>query len=385
MNAGAERSGPAKVVIVGGGVGALEAMLALRDLAGERVEIEVCAPRRDFVYKPFSVGEPYGVAQILRLDLERLAEQCGASFSLDSISSVDASARQARTHDGRAIPYDYLIVASGVQLMWPFPGASAFWGVSDDADIEYVLRGLQKGRLRRVAFTLPSGCSWALPVYELALLAEARLSKAGVTGAHLIVVTPEEAPLHVFGARASEEVGQLLSERGIEVIARTHPVKFEDGLLSVTPGEGIEADAVVSLPRLEGRRIKGVPHDQSGFIAIDEHGRVGGLERIYAIGDVTSFPVKQGGIATQQADAAAESIAADLGADVEAEPFDPILRGVLWTGGKPRYLYGEISGGHGETSKMSEEPAWPEHGGKIVGRYITPFLANATKRVGQQG
>jgi sulfide:quinone oxidoreductase len=140
-------------------------MLALHDLAGERVAVEVCAPRRDFVYKPFSVGEPYGAAQILRFDLERLAERCGASFSLDSITSVDASAREARTHDGRQIPYDYLIIAAGARLVWPFPGATAFWGVSDEADIERVLRGLDRGRLRRVAFTLPSGSSWALPVY----------------------------------------------------------------------------------------------------------------------------------------------------------------------------------------------------------------------------
>ena len=69
---------------------------------------------------------------------------------------------------------------------------------------------------------------------------------------------------------------------------------------------------------------------------------------------MTAFPVKQGGIATQEADAAAEAIAAAAGCEVEPAPFDPVLRGVLWTGGEPRYLYGRLTGGHGETSRLSE-------------------------------
>jgi sulfide:quinone oxidoreductase len=368
-----------RVLIVGGGVAAVEVMLALRDLAGERVEVQVCAPRRDFVYRPFAVGEPYGASQILRFDLGRLAERSGTSFDLQSISSVEADAWQAITHDGVPIPYDYLILAAGVQLLWPFPGATAFWGVADEAGIEHVLRGLREGELRRVAFALPDGCSWALPLYELAFLADAELSKAGVEGAHLVVVTPEEVPLGVFGTQVGTEVGKLLAERGIEVVAGAHPVKFEQGILSIAPGDGVEADAVVSLPRLEGRRIAGIPHDRDGFIGTDEFGRVIGVERAFAIGDITNFPVKQGGIATQQADTAAETIASEVGCDVEAKPFDPILRGVLWTGEEPRYLYGELSGGHGETSSMTVRPPWPDQGGKIVGRYISPFLAEATE------
>jgi sulfide:quinone oxidoreductase len=127
---------------------------------------------------------------------------------------------------------------------------------------------------------------------------------------------------------------------------------------------------------MEGRTIGGVPHDLAGFIATDDHGRVRGMPHAYAAGDVTTFPVKQGGIATQQADVVAEAIAAELGCDVAAEPFDPILRGVLWTGDSPLYLSGYLSGGHGETSSASDEAPWG--GGeedKLLGRYLTPFFA----------
>jgi sulfide:quinone oxidoreductase len=240
-----------------------------------------------------------------------------------------------------------------------------------------VVRGLRERELRRVAFTMPAGGNWALPMYELALLAESELSKAGVDGASLVIVTPEDAPLHLFGRRASERVGTLLAERGIEVIAGATPVKYEGGHLSVSPSATVEADAVLSLPHMEGRRIGGVPHAVDGFVTVDDHGWVPGVENVFAAGDVTSFPVKQGGIATQQADVAAEAIAAELGNAVAAKPFDPILRGVLWTGAEPLYLSGHLAGGHGETSNATDEAPWDgDAESKIIGRYLTPFFAD---------
>jgi sulfide:quinone oxidoreductase len=197
-----------------------------------------------------------------------------------------------------------------------------------------------------------------------------------VTDSEIVIVTPEDSPLRLFGRRASERVAELLAERGIEVITGATPVGFEDGRLTLSPSDSIEADAVLSLPKIEGRQIGGVPRDTDGFVAVDDHSRVRGMGRTFAAGDVTDFPVKQGGIATQQADAAAESIAADLGCDVDAQRLDPILRGVLWTGAKPLYLSGYLSGGHGETSIASDQSPWNGEGQeKIISRYLTPFLA----------
>ncbi|HET7508195.1 MAG TPA: FAD-dependent oxidoreductase [Solirubrobacterales bacterium] len=371
-----ERRKPAKVLIVGGGVGALEAALALRDLAGEKVEVEICAGRGDFVYRPFAVGEPYGASRVLRYDLERLADSCGAGFRLANVGWVDPAARCAHTHDGEEIPYDYLIVACGARLLWSVPGAVTFWGVADEGEVQEIVNRLREGRLRRLVFTMPGGHGWALPAYELALLAATELKRSGIVGTQLTVVTPEDGPLQIFGRRASEQVAQLLADNGIEVLTGTHPVKYEGGLLSIVPGEEIEADAVVSLPRLEGRRIEGLPYDATDFIPVDDHMRVPGVPDVYAIGDVTNFPVKQGGIATQHADVAAESIALELGCEAEANPLDPVLRGILWTGSKPRYLFGWLGGGHGETSVASDRPPWPiDNPSKLIGRYLTPFLA----------
>ena len=117
---------------------------------------------------------------------------------------------------------------------------------------------------------------------------------------------------------------------------------------------------------------------------VDDHCRVLTHDRVFAAGDVTSFPVKQGGIATQQADVVAEAIAADLGVAIEPRSFDPILRGVLWTGDEPRYLQGWLGGGHGETSTLSAEPPWGASEGKIVGRYLTKFIAAADSALAPQ-
>jgi sulfide:quinone oxidoreductase len=375
MNGRASRNGAARVLIAGGGVAALEAALALHDLAGDRVAVELHAPRREFIYRPFAVGEPYGAANILRYDLERLAERDDMAFRLGGIVSVDAAGRRVATRDGTRIPYDYLVVAPGTRMLWAVPGAVTFWGVADEGSVGGVVRRLRAGGLRRVAFTMPSGCTWALPAYELALLASAVLERSGVEDAELTVVTPEDAPLQIFGRRVGEQMSSLLAEHHIDVLAGAHPVKFERGKLRIVPGDPIEPEAVVSLPRLEGRRINGIPHDSEGFIPVDEHGKMVGAERVFAAGDVTAFPVKQGGIATQQANAVARGIAAAVGSDVDPEPFDPVLRGVLWTGTRPRYLYGQLTGGHGETSLLSDTPPWPEREGKIVGRYLAPFLA----------
>jgi sulfide:quinone oxidoreductase len=367
-----ESDGRARVLIIGGGVAGLEAMLALHDLAGDRVELQLHAPRPEFAYRPLSVGEPFGAGRVVNFDLEQLIARSGASFKLGSVLAVDGDRHHILTHDGREVPYDYLVVAPGVRMLWAVPGAVTFWGVADEGGVADVVRRLRSGELGKVVFTTP-GSSWPFPVYELALLADIELKKAGAEGAELIIVTPEDAPLRLFGARASEQVQEMLDERGIRVFAGTHPVKFESGHLQIAPGAPIEADAVVSAPRLEGKRIAGVPRDRSGFIPVDGHGRVFGMERVFAAGDVTTFPVKQGGIATQQADVVAATIAAEIEGGEEPRAFDPILRGTLWTGEQPQFLYSRLTGGHGETSIISDQALW-EHEGKIVGEHLAPFL-----------
>ena len=123
--------------------------------------------------------------------------------------------------------------------------------------------------------------------------------------------------------------------------------------LELKTGEHVTADAVVALPELEGPHILGLPMNERGFVPVNLHGRVVGAPGVFAAGDATAFPIKQGGLATQQADAAAEAIAVDLGLRQVAEPFRPVLRGLLLTGGAPLYLRAEL-GLEGEVRVRSD-------------------------------
>lgn len=374
-----------RLVIVGGGVAALEATLALRELVGERVEVELHAPGRDFAYRPLSVGKPFATGEVIEFDLDDLARRVGAAFYRDSVAAVDPDRRHIVTHEGEKVAYDYLLFCPGAKPQAAVPGAETFWGVAHESGVANVVRRLKEGALRRLAFAIPGAVSWSLPIYELALMAEADLAGAGIEDAELTVVSPEDLPLSVFGIPIAQHVRELLNERGIMLLTSAHPVEFENGLLQIAGRDAIEADAVISAPRIEGRRVSGIPCDEYGFVAVDEHNRVLGIDGIFAAGDVTSFPVKQGGLAAQQADTVAEAIAVDMGMRDAARPFDPILRAVLWTGERPQYLYAMLSGGHGETSVFSEKPLW-EREGKIVGLHLAPFLSSipASERLSAQ-
>ena len=94
---------------------------------------------------------------------------------------------------------------------------------------------------------------------------------------------------------------------------------------------------------------------------------------MWAAGDATAFPIKQGGLAAQQAVAAAQAIAAVAGADVTPEPFRPVLRGVLLTGRGRHWIRRDLGGA--DDAGMAERHAlwWPPT--KIAGRYLAPYLA----------
>jgi sulfide:quinone oxidoreductase len=362
-----------RVLVVGGGVAALEACLLLRaHVSGREVDIDLLSPQHRFSYRPLSVLEPFGGAPAWSLPLGRFAADEDVLLLRDALDRVDAPEKAIVTSSGDRLPYDALLVAVGAAAVAQLPGAITFAGSSDGAGVRQAVAEAA-GRLRpRIAFALGPDPSWPLPLYELALLTAAELRSRGVHP-EITLVTPEREPLELFGRQASALVGGLLDEHGIELITGTAPLHVQYGELLLADGRSIGADSVVALPRATGRFINGVPHDTAGFISVDRYGRVPGVEGVYAAGDVTDYPIKQGGLAAQQADAAAETILADLGVPIAPRRFAPVLRGVLFTGGAPAFLRNALDD-HGGRSSASRSHAfwWPP--GKIAGRYLSPYL-----------
>jgi sulfide:quinone oxidoreductase len=363
-----------RVLIAGGGVAALETMIALRALAEERVEMTLLAPDRDFFYRPLAVAEPFGVGEVQRFDLATLAQGCGADYHLGSLVAVYPAEKHIRTSRNLRYDYDALVIAVGTQKRDAFPGAVTLRSSADVQEVRWLLKDIEEGRVSRVVFAVPGGVSWALPVYELALLTAEHFRRMGNGRPELQIVTPEHAPLAMLGRKASEAITALLADHEIEVRTGTYPVAFDLGQLQISPDPPIPADRVISIARPKGIKIAGIPQDEYFFIPTDPHGRVPGLAEVYAAGDITTFSVKQGGIASQQADAVAECIAADAGAALTPQPFEPVLRGLLLTGSVPVYARTALTGGHGDTSKVDTEPLWWPPA-KIAARYLGPYLA----------
>jgi sulfide:quinone oxidoreductase len=363
-----------KVMIVGGGVAALEALMALRGLAEDRVAVELVSPTPEFTYRPLAVAEPFGLGEARRYDLVRIAADHGAALHLAGIKSVQPDDRQVETWDGRALPYEVLLVAIGARSVASIPGAVTIAGPGYTGRFRTVLRELGERRIRRVVFAVPAASSWPLPLYELALMTAAYVTERGLRKVELSLVTPETEPLELFGAAASAAVRGLLGQRGVALHTGHYATEFRDQELVLAPNGGLAAERAVSLPRVRGPEMPGLPCDAEGFIPVDLHGLVQGETDVYAAGDATNSPIKQGGVATQQADAAAEAIAARAGAPLEPQPFRPVLRGLLLTGSSPRYMRAEVSGGRGGRWEVSEHALWWPPS-KIAGHWLAPYLA----------
>jgi sulfide:quinone oxidoreductase len=362
---------PTKVLIAGAGVAGLEAALALRALGEGRVSVELVSPDAEFVYRPLSVAAPFGLGETQRFPLRRLAEEAGAELSEGAIHAVHPHRKTVEISGGGEVPYDLLLLALGARPVEGIPGALTFRGPGDEEALRELLNEARSGRAGRIVFTMPAGISWPLPLYELALLTAVHLADAGVD-VQLELVTPEPRPLQLFGDAASDAVAELLDRHRIGLRTDTVPGAVEGNVLRFVGAGEVEADRFVALPRIEGPRLPGVPHDQNGFVPIDEHGRVRDVDHVYAAGDLTNFPIKQGGLAAQQADAAAEAIAAAAGAEITPTPFTPVLRGLLLTGLTPRFMRAEVGS---YESELDTEPLWWPPG-KIVGRHLAPFLAS---------
>jgi sulfide:quinone oxidoreductase len=353
-------------------------MLALRALAKERVSIDLIAPTREFLYRPLSVLEPFENVETPRFDLAQIALDQGARHHLDAVTAIDPERQRVKMQSGADLGYDVLVVAVGATHVEAIEGALTFWGPNDRQDFRDLLVEAERGLASRIVFAVPPGVVWPLPLYELALNTAAHLAARGLGGVEITLVTPEDSPLALFGQEASEVVRGLLADRGIKLETGAYPVAVEDGKVTLVPHGQISADKVVALARLEGPELPGLPQDEAGFIATDEYGLVQGLNHVYAVGDVTTFPVKQGGIAAEQADAVAEAIASRAGALVSPRPFRPVLRGLLLTGGEPRYLSAKITRGPAIGSEADVEPLWWPPS-KIPGRYMASYLAERGK------
>lgn len=362
-----------QVLIAGGGVAALEAALALAQLAGEQTDRTVLAPNTELVNRPMTVREPFAYPKAQRYELAPIVADAGAELVADELAWVDPDARTAHTKGGRELAYDTLLLALGGRIVPRFEHVITI----DDRHLDETLQGLvqdvEDGYAKSVAFIAPGRVAWPLPLYELAMMTAGRAYDMNVE-LRTTLITPEDTPLAIFGSGASTAVAERLERAHVETVCSSYAEVPASGEVLINPGERVlKAQRIVALPELYGPEIRGIPLSEHGFIRTGTHSEVLELDGVFAAGDCVDFPVKHGGLASQEADAAAEAIAARAGANVDPQPFHPEIRGMLLTDGKPLYLRAKITGGHGFSSEVSEQPLWSPPS-KISSRYLAPYL-----------
>jgi sulfide:quinone oxidoreductase len=355
---------PLRIVVVGGGIAALETVLALHDLADTQLRTTLIAPEPDFLLRPMTVAAPFSRGHTMPLALKDVMVEHGGRFVRGAVARVDADAHAVTLTTGAVVDYDVLVLATGASAVPAYLHAVTF-GAHPTA-LNGILADLEEGWSRSAAFVVPPGCTWPLPLYELALMTAEDVWSMNMD-AELHLVTPEAEPLEIFGSEASGVVADLLEAAHITLHAGVSAEIPHSGLVRIGPAEELAVDCVVVLPLLQGPRLGGVPSDAHGFIPVDDEGLVTGVDDVYAVGDATDRVVKQGGLACQQADVTAARIARRAGADIHVPELAQVLRGRLLTGKGSRFLRGE-SGGAGPSEPLSWAPA------KVSGRYLAPYL-----------
>ena len=354
------------IVIAGGGVAGLEALLALHAMAGDSVCLSLVAPDPEFSYRPLAVAEPFALGHAYRVPLSRFAEETSAELIIDAVVEVDDVGGEVRLRDGRMLGFEAVLLAPGGRAAAGLEGATTWWPGGDSDAYGGLLRDIDEGYTKRLAIVVPPGAVWPLPAYELALMTAGEAREMGHDDVHVIIVTPERGPLSLFGQEAGTAVSEELRWAGVElrtgVMARAVP----GGLLLEPGGERLDVQRVFAVPRVLGPGIEGVPTDEQGFIRAGDDARVEGCERTWAAGDGVVSPVKFGGLATHQARRAAFAIARLAGVEDALDPGEAVLHGRLLVGHRSRRLRGR---GDAEGAPLW----WPQ--GKVAGEYLPRWLA----------
>jgi sulfide:quinone oxidoreductase len=362
-----------RVVICGGGVAALEALLRLRRLGGEQVALTLVCPNEQFHYRPLAVREAFGAYAAKRYAIGRVAADTSATWVRGTLHAVDTNARSIQTEDGQVIAYDALLLAIGGHETAPFEHALVF----TDRDAADAYRGvreqIESDAVGSIAFVVPDGPVWPVPLYELALLTAHHARRHNAT-ASIALITAEGRPLKAFGQGAGDAIQQLLAQAGIALhtgvgvtLSAPRTLTFADTRL--------EADLVVTLPRVSGPSIPGIAAGSRWFVPVNDYCVVDGADgRVYAAGDATDFVIKHGALGAQQADTAAAGIAHLAGAQPAPQPFDPVIRAMVLTGSHPLYLEAHVVKGLGWRSSVYDEPPWPADE-KVVTQELGPYLA----------
>jgi NADH dehydrogenase FAD-containing subunit len=313
----------------------LEASLLARRLAG-RVDLHMVSNADEFQLRPDLVHVPFGAdSRAASLSLDVTLARAGITRERGWVEGIDPEAGHVHLADGRRLPYEHLVIATGA-TSWPraVPGLQEHAVNIQESEGMLLLRErfrqlrgrAREGVRQRVVFAVARHNRYALPLYEVALMLDTWLRREGVREQfELCFATDEASFVESAGPRMHEVIEREFAERGIEARAAQRVVEVRAHEASFAGGSVERFDLLVTAPpHRAALSFDGLPADGHGFVRVQSATRqVLGHPEIYAPGDGGDFPLKDGFLALLQADAAAHHIAAVVRGARFEHPFEP--------------------------------------------------------------
>lgn len=315
-------------VIVGGGFAGIEAALYLKSRLDGQADVTIISASDRFTYRPFLTYIPFGLSpERVSIDLDGIARAHDVRLVMGHVDRVDPEA--SLVHFGsRALPFDSLILATGARIVTgAIPKIPQGYTVWDEKEmlrlrgrLTACLNAAMRGEQRRIVFLIPPDAAWTGPTYELALMLATWASWQGVAERFEIsLYTAEKRHLEALGMDLHEHVGASMARHDITVETGRTFRRVDHGQITLGDGRIVPFDVLISAAGyMGGGPTDGLPVDERGFLRTrPETRQLVSHDHIYAAGDGSDFPVKQGFLGLLQADAAAEHIASRV---LEVEP-----------------------------------------------------------------
>ncbi|MGZ8661662.1 MAG: NAD(P)/FAD-dependent oxidoreductase [Actinomycetota bacterium] len=294
---------PARVVVLGGGVGGtLIANLLDKDL-GHDVHVTVVDPTGMHDYQPGYLYVALGEAKGHWLTREeRTLLRGGVDLAIERAIRIHPDAGTVQLERGGELSYDYLVIATGARLVpESIPGLSEgsfeFYSLPGAERLSQELARFTGGRIKVGVAGIPYKCPPA-PV-EFTFMVEEYLRKRGIRDqSEVELLSPLNRAFTIESA--SKLIAPIMEERGIGLTTffNVEAVDPSAGVVESLEGEKQEYDLLVLVPPHKGQQVvidSGLG-DPGGWLPTDKHTlNVEGQEHIFALGDATNLPISKSG------------------------------------------------------------------------------------------
>ncbi len=294
---------PAKVVVLGGGVGGTLAANLLDQELGRDAKITVVDPTGMHHYQPgylyVALGQANG--RWLVRD-ERTLLRKGVDLAIERAIRVHPEAGTVQLERGGSLEWDYLVIATGARLApneiaGLVEGSFEFYSLEGAQRLREALRGFRGGRLLVGIAGIPYKCPPA-PV-EFVFMVDEYLRRRGIRErSEITLLSPLNRAFTIESA--SKMVQPIMDERGIGLTTffNVEEVDPSAGVVASLEGEKAEYDLLVLVPPHKGQQVvfDSQLGDVSGWLPTDRHSlHVEGQDRIFAMGDATNLPISKSG------------------------------------------------------------------------------------------